>query len=723
MITSDGGGYRLSEYYAHIAEDGRKQTVDEHLHGTAHRAAAFADEFGSKAHGYLAGISHDIGKFSDGFQRRLQGGPKVDHSSAGAVECAAIGADLIGCSVMGHHGGLPDYGNLSSDGRGDSTYIGRLRKAIDHRFKSYPGWKGELPKIPPEPTFNGDQYARSLWCRMLYSCLVDADFLDTEAFMSDGAVVRSVYDEMGSLLERFGAYIEQWKNPTTELNRIRCNILQSAIRAGASDKGLFSLTVPTGGGKTVALLAFALNHAVRHGMKRIIYVIPYTSIIEQNAEVFRRILGSENVVEHHSEAEILTDVDYSTGKTVGALATENWDAPIIVTTAVQFFESLYSNKPSRCRKLHNIANSVIVFDEAQMIPTYHLRPCVAAIANLTAHFNVTAVLCTATQPVLGDLFAEYAPSLEIREICNEVVGTFETLRRVTYRNAGELTVDELSRQLSEQKQVLCIVNTRKRAQEIYQRLPSNGSFHLSTLMYPKHRQETLRQIRELLKDGKPCRVVSTSLIEAGVDVDFPFVYRELSGLDSVVQAAGRCNREGKRSASDSVVTVFESDLAVPKLLKVNIGAAKEALSVFDDPGSLQAIERYFSAYRSLIGSGTDKSNAVKHLSVGIAGCLFPFKTVAEAFHMIDSETKTVYIPCDESRPLLEEILCKKASHSTYRLAGRYGVNLYEAHYNALLQAGDIVETDYGSAYLVNLSLYDADTGLSLQADSGKAEFI
>ena len=265
----------------------------------------------------------------------------------------------------------------------------------------------------------------------------------------------------------------------------------------------------------MASLAFALKHAVENGMKRAIYVVPYTSIIEQNADVFKKILGECNVIEHHSGASFDSDEETNGPKSLRQLATENWDAPVIVTTAVQFFESLYSNKSSKCRKLHNIANSVIIFDEAQMLPTAHLLPCVGAIANLVTHFNVTAVLCTATQPVLNDLIRSFCPKIEVKEICPDTVGLYDRFRRVTFRNGGNMTNAELAMELGQQNQTLCIVNTRKAAQQIYQLLPSEGSFHLSTLMYPAHRQAVLKTVRERLKQGAPCRVVSTSLIEAG----------------------------------------------------------------------------------------------------------------------------------------------------------------------------------------------------------------
>ena len=387
---------------------------------------------------------------------------------------------------------------------------------------------------------------------MLYSCLVDADFLDTEAFMSGSNAGRSGYDPLPVLLERLSEYISPWRTPTTELNRNRCAILEQCLEKASGPRGIYTLTVPTGGGKTVSSLAFGLKHAVKNGMKRVIYVVPYTSIIEQNAAVFREILGENNVVEHHSGVCLDEDDETNRLNRFLRLAAENWDAPVIVTTAVQFFESFYSNRPSQCRKLHNVANSVVIFDEAQMLPTCHLLPCVGVMANLAARFRSTIVLCTATQPVLADLFRKFYPNQQIQEICPEIGDSFQKFRRVTYRDGGKLSNSALAEALSRENQVLCIVNTRKAAQEVFNLLPQEGRFHLSTLLYPEHRKEVLNTVRKRLKDGLPCRVVSTSLIEAGVDVDFPAVYREIAGLDSIAQAAGRCNREGKRTAQAAV---------------------------------------------------------------------------------------------------------------------------------------------------------------------------
>ena len=405
-----------------------------------------------------------------------------------------------------------------------------------------------MQTVPHPDPYGQDPLTDSYLIRMLYSCLVDADYLDTEQFMATEQITRGQGDSLSSLLLQLKRYIEPWFPPKNDLNRMRCEILQSCIDAGAAPRGLYTLTVPTGGGKTISSMAFALHHGVKHHMDRVIYVIPYTSIIEQTADIFRGIFGEKNVVEHHSNANLDIREDGPESQYGNARAVENWDAPIIVTTAVQFFESMYANRPSKCRKLHSIANSVIIFDEAQMLPVAQLRPCVAAIVKLVERFRATAVLCTATQPVLNDLFREYAPAYEPREICHDIPKMFERFRRVRFEHIGIIDADGLADRLSQLPQVLCIVNSRKSAQAICGKIPSEGSYHLSTLMVPWHRMQVLAEIRERLGNGLPCRVISTSLIEAGVDVDFPAVYRELAGLDSILQAAGRTVQSGEPEA-------------------------------------------------------------------------------------------------------------------------------------------------------------------------------
>lgn len=708
-------------YYAHIRENGQLQTVEDHLTGTAERCREFAAAFGEGKRGYLLGYAHDIGKYSKEFQRRLLGGAKVDHATAGALACAKQGEFFAGCCVAGHHGGLPDYGNPRMDAAGAPTFVGRIRKG-DQGTLPKCLWSGTLPQAGPMPSFQ-DPFSLALWTRMLYSCLVDADYLDTEAFFTGDLSSRSGYDPLPVLLDRLTQFIQPWFPGNTELNRSRCQILHQCLDFASSPRGIYTLTVPTGGGKTVSSLAFALKHAVAHGLSRVIYVIPYTSIIEQNAEVFREILGKQNVVEHHCAMQADADLETDLDNQFQRLAAENWDAPVIVTTAVQFFESLYSNRPSQCRKLHNVANSVIIFDEAQMLPASHLSPCIGAISNLTSHFRSTVVLCTATQPVLSDLVHSFCPELRTQEICPQTEQLYKQFQRVTYRQGGKLSHSALAAQMISHNQVLCIVNTRKTAQAIWELLPEEGRFHLSTLMYPAHRKAVLDTIRKRLKENLPCRVVSTSLIEAGVDVDFPAVFREMAGLDAIAQAAGRCNREGKRPAQESIVTYFEGETPPPVLQRIAIQAAREALKGNADPSDPKTMQHYFSAWRDLIGDQIDQTKAVTYLRSGKQGCLFPFAQVAQDFHLIGQAMNTVYIPLGEGASTCRAIMEGKAGRDDYRRAGQYSVSVYPRHFQALLEAGDILPITEESGVLTNFSLYDPEKGLSLSADPGKAEFI
>ncbi len=697
------------------------QSIEAHLKGTGELAETFAAEFGAAANGKLCGLAHDIGKYSDEFQLRLRGGKKVDHATAGAIECFKIKAAFEAVCVIGHHSGLPNVGHKDADTTESQTFFGRKLRAEQGGIPDYrKNWNGHiaLPQDYFRPSGRG--FATAFYIRMLYSCLVDADYIDTETFMN-GDAGRGNYEPLSALCDKLTAYISKWNNPTREIDILRQKILNSCIEKASAPRGIFSLTVPTGGGKTVASMAFALNHAVANSMKRIIYVIPYTSIIEQNAKVFRDILGQENVVEHHSQVSHELSEDADELEYRSALATENWDAPVIVTTAVQFFESLYANRSSKCRKLHNIANSVIIFDEAQMIPSNNLRPCVAAIAELVRAYNATAVLCTATQPAIDEMLLEYSKKESVVELCPDVDGMFEKFRRTSFEKEGRLTTDELVSRLESQQQVLCIVNTRKFAQEVYEALPSEGRFHLSTLMCPVHRKQKLDEIRERLKSGKTCRVVSTSLIEAGVDVDFPRVFREMAGLDSILQAAGRCNREGKRSAESSIVTVFESENKVNKLIAVNRDAAEEAVRDWIQPNNIQTIECYFKAYRDLLRND-DKSEIMKAIKEGISGCQLPFKQIAERFRLIDENTFTVYISVGEGKELISRLREGERSRELYRKAGMYSVSIYENHFNALINAGAAEPFGDDAAILTDLSLYSDEKGLATDVRDGSALF-
>ncbi len=645
-----------SPWLAHRSEDGRTQTVFEHLTGTARLCAGFAAAFGAEALGFLVGLIHDIGKCTADFQRRLlENGPRVDHSTAGAFECWKLRQSYAAFAVAGHHGGLPDGG-----GKGDSpdqaTFFARMNRALSGKLPPYDAWRQELtlPAAPP-PFLAPSQSEGMFFTRMLYSCLVDADFLDTETFMAGQAPDRGGGDTIEELERKLQTYTAKWNSPKKELGKQRCAILNRCLEQGeAQTPGLFTLTVPTGGGKTVASLAFALRHAKAHGLERVIYVIPYTSIIEQNAQVFRKILGVNNVLEHHSG--LLYDMENEADPTQIRLAraTENWDMPVVVTTAVQFFESLYANRPSQCRKLHNLAGSVIIFDEAQMLPLPYLRPCVFAIAQLVKHYRVSALLCTATQPSLGPLFQEFLPDKPMVELCPAPTYEGQIFRRVTFRREGQLSNEALAQRLNALPQVLCIVNRRKTAQEVFRRLDGEGSFHLSTLMYPAHRKAVLEEICQRLETGLPCRVVSTSLIEAGVDVDFPTVFREEAGLDSILQAAGRCNREGKRPAAESVVTIFQGEGSPPTLFRQNIKAGRTALEHSDRPDSPEAIARYFHELLDLTDKeGQDRDGILPLMDDPYT--LMPFREVARRFHLIQSDTRTVYIPRGEGAQLIEQL--------------------------------------------------------------------
>ncbi len=711
-------------YLAHISEDGREETVQAHLKDTARLAAAFAAKFGAEEQGYLAGLAHDIGKYSTAFQRRLRGDPShVDHSTAGAAECAQSRQSLAAFSVAGHHGGLPDGGSRT-DNVDQPTLFGRLNRARMGKLPDSSAWKQEIAlpeaKLPVYLRENQNRLNYTFFTRMLYSCLVDADFLSTEAFMS-GHKRDKTETSIVELEKRLDAYIAPWFPPKGELNTLRCTILEECRKRGEEEEqGLFTLTVPTGGGKTVSSLAFALAHAKKYNLERVVYVIPYTSIIEQNANVFRKILGEEAVLEHHSG--VLYDLDQEADSTTirMAQATENWDMPVVVTTAVQFFESLFSNRSSKCRKLHNLARSVIIFDEAQMLPIPMLRPCVHAISQLVAHFGASAVLCTATQPALMPLFREFLPGVTAKELCPAEVFESPVFRRVSFRKTGKKTWDNLAEELNEQEQVLCIVNSRKGAQEVYGRLRGEGCFHLSTLMYPAHREQVLREIRRRLKEKLPCRVVSTSLIEAGVDVDFPAVYREEAGLDSVLQAAGRCNREGKRNPDESIVTVFTAETPPPPLFSVPIHAGQGTMEQFEDFSSQEAVADYF--HRLLDLKGRDALDVAKILQM-IETENFPFCQIAEKFHMIDSQTRTVYIPLGEGEALVNRLHSGERNRKLFRMLGKYSVSTYDQQFNSLDEAGALERLEDGSAILLDTRLYDTRTGLAPKADSGCAYFV
>lgn len=712
-----------TDYLAH-RDGGREQTLKEHLEGTARLAGAFAKEFGKEDWGYCCGMLHDIGKYSEAFQQRIRGksSRQVDHSTAGAQVCLEKGGlyGFMSYCIAGHHAGLPDYGSKADTGSSPSL-CGRRRKAVED-FRAYQG-EIEIPEVKSDPVDRTRpvdlDFSLSMFIRMLYSCLVDADFLDTENFMRNSRTGRDAGESLITLLDRLEGHIEGWlKNPDPDtINGRRTEILKNCLRCGKMARGLYRLTVPTGGGKTVASLAFALRHAVENKMKRIIYVIPYTSIIEQNAEVFRRILGEENVLEHHSNVEYKTSEELNPMQ----LAAENWDKPVIVTTNVQFFESLFANKSSRCRKLHNIVNSVIIFDEAQMLPNDYLKPCLAVMEELVRNYRASIVLCTATQPALSSFFQS---GLGPVELCPRMEEQFHFFERVTYQDIGAVTEDSLTEKLKQEYQVLCIVNTRKRAQRLYQKMRGEGVFHLSTAMYPRHRGRVLKQIRERLADEEKCIVISTSLVEAGVDLDFQSVYRQLSGVDSIIQAAGRCNREGRRSPEDSKVSIFqfEDPETVPGQ-RQQIDVTKFLLAEGEDIASLGAIEKYFQMLYHFRGESLDKKNILGEFK----NRRYNFATAAREFVLIEKNMAMVLVPEEEeAKCLLRKIEGQGHTRTNMRKAAQYCIQVDARVLENLNGAGMVrkVSEEMQDFYvLTDLSQYTEEMGLNLEIDTGMARFF
>lgn len=739
-------------FYAHSFEYDKDawQTLESHAQNVGNLAANFAQVFGAQNIAYHTGQLHDLGKYSPEFQARLNGGSEpVDHSTAGAKIAferwgkIAIGKLMAFC-IGGHHAGL-----ANGAGEGDNRRTLKQRLALQFG-KDIPAldsvWQQEikLPETLFAPPLKADAhhpyFSYAFFTRMLYSCLVDADYLDTEAFylgLENKTAERGGYSDLNALQCNFNQFIDTFRRRIAQapqqteaqqrnaaLNRLRSEILDYAVEQAVQPQGLFTLTVPTGGGKTFTSMAFALEHAKRHGMRRVIYVIPFTSIIEQNAAEFRKAFGAldeQAVLEHHST--------FDDGKLQGEatkdklrLASENWEAPVVVTTAVQFFESLFADRSSRCRKLHNIAGSVIILDEAQMLPLNLLLPIMQAIKELAQNYHCSVVMCTATQPAVQAENGFYRGFENVREIAPKPTALFVQLHRTTVQHIGTQTDADLLAKLCEHPQMLIIVNNRRHARSLYdQAKPLDGTFHLTTLMCAKHRSQQLDKIRGRLKNGEPCRVIATSLIEAGVDVDFPLVMRAEAGLDSVAQAAGRCNREGRRLPENSYVRIFapEDQWQAPPELATQAAVMRLTADKFsDDLLSTQAIAAYFKELYDLKGSELDKKQILQMHSKAGQSLDFPFQTVADRFRMIESHMQPLIIPFDSEAERLIDAL-RHADHigGLLRKLQPYTVQIPEKALAALYKAGRIEpinEKNFGKQFytLIGLDLYDDVAGLS-----------
>lgn len=716
-------------YFAHSApgkDISDWQPLEEHLINVAQKAAEFAKAFGSDQWAYLAGLWHDIGKYSCDFQEMLLSADKdnpysrVDHSTAGAiyvVQQFGKAGKILSYIIAGHHAGLPDWQTAEA---GNRSLLYRLKKEdllqrID--FSRIP--ESLVSQRFPEQKFETSK-GHALWIRMLYSCVVDADFLDTETFLDpEKAKLRQGYPSLEGLLPLFEMYMrrKQENSPGTAINRERAKILEQCIRKASNDPAIFTLTVPTGGGKTLSSMAFALNHAKKHGKRRIIYVIPYTSIIEQTADQFREIFG-DVVVEHHSNIDV-SDESHETVRS--RLACENWDAPIIVTTSVQFFESLFSNRSSRCRKLHNIVNSVVVLDEVQLLPPEFLNPILHAINELHENYNVTFLLCTATQPALKEeKQADYhfEGLKNTVEIVDNPARLCEVFRRVEIIKPDNvhtpLNWEELASELLSYETVLCIVNRRDDCKNLYKLMPP-GTFHLSALMCGAHRSKIIGEIKGRLRKGLPTRVISTQLVEAGVDLDFPVVYRALAGLDSIAQAAGRCNREGFLDLG--IVKVFVPPSKVPMGYLSQAASIAQRIIVDSEVDILapQAFDSYFRELYWIQGERLDKHRILEDLSPN-SELSFNFFSASKKFRIIDeSEYRPVIVRYEESNHLIEQLTRYGPERWLLRRLQRYVVNLPRYIHAKLINDGGIKEVHPGIFVQEYGGMYRDDIGFDAES--------
>lgn len=688
---------RSAEKFAHSLPTGRDtvswEPLFDHLSRVGKRAADFAACFGTSRIALAAGLLHDIGKCSDEYQLYIRGervkGP--DHSTAGAraamAEYGPMGR-MLAFAIAGHHSGL-------MDGSGDGGKGRTLDQRLDIRGYAIPahdGWRDHVQGLPARADLRPDRppsvhpdypgFERAFLARMIFSCLVDADFLETEGFYARaegnppparGGVVTQLH------LDRIRAYMARHRRDDTPLNRLRAEILDHAVGKASLPPGLFTLTVPTGGGKTLTSLSFALEHALTHGLRRIVYVIPFTSIIEQTAQVFRDALELDgDILEHHASFDwddpprsATEDLEQEGAAGLAKLRrdAENWDAPIVVTTAVQFFESLFAARTSRARKLHNLAGSAIVLDEAQTLPVHLLRPCMAALDELARNYGASIVLCTATQPALRRQdealpkkgqrdTALYGFDIgDDRELAPRPRELYELLKRVDVEWRREPVEDtEIVARFAEREQMLCIVNSRAHARTLFDaigHLP--GARHLTTLMCARHRRQILAEIRDDLKHRRPVRLVATSLIEAGVDISFPEVWRAVAGLDSIAQAAGRCNREGELLPQRGRIVVFEpAGHKPPPAIEAFYQAARPVLRAGGDPLGLESVRRYFSELYFQKGYGALDAARLHGACYPILpeigntarAFAFPFARIAQAFRLIDDVMEPVLVPYD-----------------------------------------------------------------------------
>lgn len=669
--------------------------LEEHLIKVGELASFFGKKIGVENSARVAGIWHDLGKYSDAFQKMLTDSmdlnvqaPKepVDHSTAGAIHAINTKSLPIALAIASHHAGLPDPEDFK-------------QRMAEKKHLLEEALKGELPNsILNQDTSNLENFGKDkldveMKIRMLLSVLCDADFLDTEDFFSSFRkhlrINKTTLEELNKNLDTYISKKESLAS-VSKVNSIRKEIRETAIKSIAKPKGFFSLSAPTGTGKSLSGLSFALNHAIKHNLDRVITVLPFTVLIEQTVKTYKEALNSSEIIEHHSNI----DPDRDTIK--NRLASENWSAPVVVTTTVQFFESLLSNRPGRCRKLHNIANSMIILDEAQSFPPELLETILHVLSQLVKTYGCSVLITTATLPA----FHKFLGS--ITEILPNFVKYHNEMKRVKVKWPSEDKINwsDLSKEISKEEDVLVITHLRDDARDLCLLLDEN-TFHLSALMCPAHREEIFNQIKN--KAG-PRRVVSTQLIEAGVDLDFKVVYRALGGLDSLAQAAGRCNREGRHEFGE--LRVYRAPTQPPPGLP-KMGLAISSFLLADNPNlnpfDSSSQYRYFSKLYKYID--TDKSKIQE------AREQFRFKTVASLFKLIEDDWSfPLIIPYNnDSNDLIKDLRDNGPSFITLRKLQRYVVNVP----NKYLQHTAVECFNESYYILTDKTKYDSKFGLTL----------
>lgn len=701
------------------------QTNDEHSKGVADLAATFAAEFGMHKVGYVMGLLHDKGKEQHGFQQYIKSvsgydpsvtyAEKTPHAFVGMLVALKIASPyfaLIGMPIAAHHAGLYDWNDFQS----------LLAKPLPSDVTIE-----KIPDITPIHIKAEPNDVNHI-IRMLYSVLVDADFLDTEHFMQpERSAERRPSTDLMQLHQKLEDYLKllSIKASDTPVNNIRNQVQQVCREQAASAPGFYSLTVPTGGGKTLSSLVWAVNHAILHGKRRIIIAIPYTSIIIQTAEILRKIFGEENVLEHHSAMNI-TDCSESSLNYSQRLATENWDSPIVVTTNVQLFESIFASKPSKCRKLHNICNSVVILDEVQALPIDHLQPIVDALKTYQRHFGISVLFTTASMPALKGNYRGCSQQVilkgidNITEIIPKTMNLHDSLRRVSLKFDAEASdYDQIASRLIAHPRVLCIVNTRHDAQEIFSRLPDEGiTIHLSKMMCPAHIRYEIKRLKDALKSPEQniIRVVATQLIEAGVDIDFPIVYRQEAGLDSILQAAGRCNREGHLSISPTYIFSLTKEHPLPSGHLSNTANACKNLKITDGTDCF-ASETMLDYFKQLYCRTQTFDAGPNNSKSFVSGMLYKphnmcFDTIGQQFRLISDDSINVIVNWCESDNLVTRLKNKEFSASLMKAISQYSVQVRERDFSLLRQAGLVEEIMEGIWYIPYAKQYDEKTGLT-----------